>query len=111
MVVCARSCVHAKKRKFRCVALLVPTQVWEDNIIPLQHLPMMLLACLFAFAASLLHSFVCVCRYTSAPTLEINRMSVTILAVGGSLQQVAGENSVICHRAVSLTLQPFRIFF
>lgn len=44
----------------------------------------------FAISASLLHSFVCVSfRYTSAPTLETNHTSVTIPAVGRSLQQVA----------------------
>lgn len=79
-----------------CVALPVPTQVCDSlkTIVSLQHLPMMLLTtCLSGFfLASLLHFFVCAShRYTSAPTRETNRTSVTILAVGRSLQQVAVE--------------------
>lgn len=61
-----------------------------DNISSL-HLPVML--SLFSFLKSTLYSFVYApCRYTSVHTLETNHTSVTILAVGKSLQQVTVEN-------------------
>lgn len=47
----------------------------------------------FSFSKPLLHCFVCATfRSTSAHTLETNHTSVTILAVGKSLQQVTVEN-------------------
>lgn len=86
-------CVH-KNVFMKNKVLLVPTQVWDclKTIFPSQRLPMMLLVCFFSLSTT--HAFVCMsCRYTSAPTLETNPTSVTILAVGRSLQQVAVESS------------------
>lgn len=83
---------HHLKVSVGVLWLFVPTQnvgLFKDNILPTAWSAMWL-------GASLLHAFVCVsCRYTSVPTPETNHMSVTILAVGRSLQQVTVENSFI----------------
>lgn len=63
---------------------------------------------LLVYFFSLVAQEFCLCsrRYMSAPTLETNRTSVTIQAVGRSLQQVVNYHGVFndSHRAVSFNL-------